>query len=122
MERGRNETIDIHYLDSSDPNNMNFSFVTRMSIPISDVQQVSPFDPHEPMIAFSADGSKFAVAMSLSRVSVWDIQRKVPLKTFTMGVPKPINQREVVQYLQFSSGKLGKEVLVFVEVCLMFTF
>jgi len=125
VERGRrNETIDIHYLDSRDANNMNFSFVTRMSIPISDVQKVSPPYPNQPRIAFSADGSKFAMAMSLGRVSVWDIRSKVPLKTFTVPVkvPRSIYRRGHVQYLQFSSGKLGKEVLVFVEVCLMFTF
>jgi len=29
-----NETIDSHYSDSSDTNNMNFSFVSHVSIPI----------------------------------------------------------------------------------------
>ena len=68
------------------------------------------------MFAFSADGSKFAMGMGRGRVSVWNIWSKVPFKTFGMVEGQP------VQCLQFSSGKLGKEVLVFVEVCLMFTF
>ena len=76
----------------------------------------------EPELAFSADGSKFAMAMSHGGpgVSVWDIQSKTPLKTF-VEVPKYGDSR-FVGNLQFSSGKSGKEALVFVEVCLMFTF
>ena len=77
MEGGHNEIIDIHYADSGGTNNTNFSFVTRMSIPT----------PRAPELAFSTDGSKFAIAMSSGRVSVWDIQSKVPLKTF-IGVPR----------------------------------
>ena len=75
-----------------------------------------------PEPAFSADGSKFAMAMSGGGlgVSVWDIQSKTPLKMF-MEVPKDGDPRQVGN-LQFSSGKSGKEALVFVEVCLMFTF
>ncbi|KIJ93240.1 hypothetical protein K443DRAFT_63351, partial [Laccaria amethystina LaAM-08-1] len=69
-------------------------------------------DLEEPELAFSADGSKFA--MNNGRVSVWDIRSKVPLKTFT-GVPKSNYDDGFVQFLQFSSGKLGKEVLVFVR-------
>ena len=114
-----NDTIDIHYLDSGGTNNMNFSFVTRMSIPIPRVPGTSP-TLQAPELAFSANGSKFAMAMGCSRVSVWDIRSKVPLKTF-MEAPKSDSDRWV-PYLQFSSGKLGREVLVFVEVCLMFTF
>ena len=73
-------------------------------------------------LAFSADGSKFAMAMSQGGpgVSVWNIQSKTPLKTF-MEVPRHGDGRRV-RNLQFSSGKSGKEALVFVEVCPMFTF
>ena len=73
-------------------------------------------------LAFSADGSKFAMAMSQGSpgVAVWNIQSKTPLKTF-VEVPKYDNRR-LVRNLQFSSGKSGKEALVFVEVCPMFTF
>ena len=73
-------------------------------------------------LAFSADGSKFAMAMSQGGrgVSVWNIQSKTPLKTFNE-VPK-YGDGGRVGNLQFSSGKSGKEALVFVEVCLMFTF
>ena len=76
----------------------------------------------QPELAFSADGSKFAMAMSQGGpgVSVWDIQSKTPLKTF-VEVPK-YGDGTRVGNLQFSSGKSGKEALVFVEVCPMFTF
>ena len=76
----------------------------------------------KPELAFSADGSKFALAMSQDgpEVSVWNIQSKTPLKTF-MEVPRHGDGRRV-RNLQFSSGKSGKEALVFVEVCPMFKF
>ena len=122
-KRRHNEMIDIHYSDSGGSNNMNFSFVTRMSIPIPRGAKTSSLLPPAPPIpAFSADGSKFAVTvMAYSGVSVWDIQSKVPLKTF-MEVPKSDDNDVNARYLQFSSGKLAKEALVFVEVCLMFMF
>ena len=83
-------------------------------------QEQYPF--FAPEFAFSADGSKFAMAMSHSGpgVSVWDIRSKTLLKTF-VEVPKYGVGRRVGN-LHFSSGKSGKEALVFVEVCLMFTF
>ena len=108
--------IDLYYLDSG---GTTFSFVTSMSFPGPTIESHFFFQPD---IAFSADGSKFAMAMSQCDpgVSVWDIQNKTPLKTFTE-VPKNGDLRHVGN-LQFSSGKSGKEALVFVEVCLMFTF
>ena len=110
-ENRHNETIDIHYSDSGGTNNINFSFVTRMSIPIPDI---FPLDHQMPVLAFSSDGSTFAMAMGGGTVSLWDIRNlKVPLKTF-IDVP---DDGKVI-HLQFSSGKLGKEILVFVEVCL----
>ena len=111
-----NETINIRYSDSG---GTNFSFVTHMSIPIYRAQ--TPLLIYVPELAFSADGSKFAMAMRHGGVLVWDIQSKVPLKTF-VGVPKLDHHAQPVKYLQFSSGNLGKEALVFVEVCLMFPF
>ena len=107
-----NDTIDIHYLD---PGGTNFSFVTRISIPFLSV--TSLIEP--PELAFSADGSKFAMGMDCSGVSAWSIQSKVPLQTF-MEVFKPRYQPR--RWLQFSCGNSEKEILVFVEVCLMFTF
>ena len=91
-----------------------------MSFPAAPGQE--PYVFYEPEFAFSADGSKFAMAMSQGSpgVSVWDIQSKTPIKTFAE-VPKYAAGRHV-RNLQFSSGKSGKEALVFVEVCLMFTF
>jgi len=109
--------IDIHYSDFGGTNNINFSFITRFSIP---VPEDLPIGLHAPALAFSADGSKFAMA-SHSRMSVWDIRSKVPLKTF-MDLPNSKYCDLHVLHLQFSSGKLGKEVLVFVQVCLMFKF
>ena len=116
MKQGRrNETIDVHYLDSG---GTTFSFVTCISFPAPTPRERNLlFDPE---LAFSADGSKFAMAMSHGGpgVSVWNI--KNPLKTFAE-VPKYGGGRRV-GHLQFSSGKSGKEALVFVEVCPMFTF
>ena len=91
-----------------------------MSFPAPTDPEVKFDFPSE--LAFSADGSKFAMAMSQGGpgVSVWDIRSKTPLKTFAE-VPKYGDIRRV-ENLQFSSGKSGKEALVFVEVCLMFTF
>ena len=91
-----------------------------MSIAIPNVPKKIPI-VRVPALAFSADGSKFAIAMARSRVSVWDIRSKVPLKTF-MEVPKSEYHAGPVRYLQFSSGKSRKEGLVFVEVRLTFTF
>ena len=112
-----NETIDIHYLNSGVTNNMNLSFITRIGIPIPG-PKVSSTHFQAPVFAFSSDGSKFAMATRRGRVSVWDIRSKVPLKTFILEVPKYDYGNQPVQRLQFSSGKLGKEVLAFVEVCL----
>ena len=120
-EKRSNETIDIHYSDSGGTNDTNFSFVTRMSIAIPRIPEHSDIDLQEPELAFSADGSKFAIAMNRGKVSVWDVRSKVPLKTFVQ-VPKPEYHAQPVRYLQFSGGKLWREVLVFVEVCLIFTF
>ena len=87
----------------------------------------TPTDPEKYLgsaleLAFSADGSKFAMTMSQGGqgVSVWNIQSKNPIKTF-VEVPEYVKGRRV-RNLQFSSGKSGKEALVFVEVCPMITF
>ena len=107
------DMIDIHYLD---PGSANFSFVTRMSIPpLNEVSRLKP-----PDLAFSADGSKFAIVVAHSGVSVWDIRSKVPLWTF-VEAPWWVSIR-LPRCPQFSRGNLGKEILVFVEVRLMFTF
>ena len=112
LEEGReDETIGIHYLDSG---GTNFSFITRMSPSF-------PSDPiFAPELAFSADGSKFAMAISCGRVFVWDIRSKDPLKTCIENHFDGL--RWPVRYLQFNSGNLAKEAMVFVGVRLMFTF
>ena len=88
-----------------------------MSIPIPEDPEDSDFDLQEPILVFSADGSKFAFAMNFGRVSVWDFRSKVPSEIF---IAPHYNHH--IRYLQFSSGKLGKEVLVFVVVRRIFTF
>ena len=98
---------------------MKFSFVSQMSIPTLKDTDSSPF-LRAAKLAFSADSSKFAIAMNNGKVSVWDIRSKVPLKTF-LEIPRLFGCPPV-EHLQFSSGNLGKEALVFVEVRLMFTF
>ena len=86
-----------------------------MSIPLSRVTSLE----NTPELAFSADGFKFAMAMEHGGVSVWNIQSKVPLQTFTER-PSPKGFIQARRFLQFNSGNLGKEILVFVEVRLMF--
>ena len=110
--------IDLHYLDSG---GTTFSFVTCMSFPAPTARERNIFFTLG--IALSADGSKFAMAKGRGSVgvSVWDIQSKTPLKTFAE-VHKYGDGRRSIGNLQFSSGKSGKEALVFVEVCPMFTF
>jgi hypothetical protein len=95
--------------------NMKLSFLSRISIPIS---KTLPEILQALEVEFSADGSKFAIAMDNGRVSVWEICDKIPLKTFV----EVLDYDRPVGHLQFSSGKLGKETLAFVEVCLMSTF
>lgn len=106
--------IDIHYSDSGGTNHVDFSFITRISLPIARVPKV--LFQESPLLAFFADVSKFAIAIGRRRVSVWDVRNKVPLKIF-MEVPKSDHYDRPVRHLQFSSGKLGKEALVFKEVC-----
>ena len=62
-DQRQNETIDVHYLV---PGGTNFSFITRMSIP--SLRVISHIN--EPELAFSADGSKFAMGMGCGGVSV----------------------------------------------------
>ena len=69
----RNETIGIHYSDSGGTNNLNFTFITSMSTPSPRITKDLYIDLLEPELAFSADGSKFAIMMNSNRVSVWDI-------------------------------------------------
>ena len=60
MNGRRNETIDVHYLDSG---GTTFSFVTRISFPAPKARE--SYILVEPELAFSADGSKFAMAKNL---------------------------------------------------------
>ena len=104
---------DFRYSDLCGTNNVHSSFITHFHT--SPHSEIPPFFP--PTLAFSAYGFKFAMAMGCGRESVCDIRSKVPLKTFMQ-----VNYNRSVQCLQFSSGTLGKEVLVFVEVRLTYTF
>ena len=111
--------LDIHYSDSGRTNNMNFSFVTRMSVPIP--ESPGPWTYRGPFFAFSADGSKFAMVWGRGGGFVWDIRSRVPLKAL-MEDSKYNHDDVYIRRLQFSSGKLGKEVLVLLEVRQMLIF
>ena len=99
---------------------MNFSFIDH--VPIPDLKGTNRrVSPHTaPLLAISADGTKFAAGTDDGVVSVWDVRHKLPLKMFEVDVPG----REVplfmppygpcLQFLQFSSGIFGREVLVFI--------
>ena len=104
MKHHDGEVIAMLHSSSADTG---FDFVTQLPIPFttpkSDLLSIAP--------AFSADGSKFAVAAKDGTVSVWDIQNKIPLMV------KECNpDLQDVDSLQFSSGTLGREVLAFTEV------
>ena len=100
---------------------MDFSFVTRISIPNpkGTNRKERLFNP--PTLVFSAEGTKFAAGTADGVVSVWEVRSKIPLKIFEVNVARDVPQRPI-SHLQFSSGILGKEVLVFMEVsrCLPF--
>jgi len=68
-----------------------------------------------PLLAFSADGTKFAAGTIDGVVSVWDVRSKIPLKVFEVDVVKSFPQWQL-QCLQFSSGIPDREVLVFLTV------
>ena len=112
-DRRRNEILDIHYLDSG---RTNFSPVSCLSMPVPGTPLYAP-----PEVAFSTDGSKFAVAVAFGGMSVWDIRNKFPFQIL-MELHWPKNVRQRLYCPRFSSGNLGKEILVFAEVRLMFTF
>ena len=113
-----NETIDVFYSGSSNTDNMDFSFVTHVSIPNPngtnrDRKKLAP------SLAFSADGTKFAAGTDDGVVSVWDVRSKIPLKVFEVDLPRPRHGSfkfsvPFLQFLQFSSGIFGREVLVFI--------
>ena len=87
---------------------LDFNLVTQVLIPhTGPIRYRWSFPPP----AFSADGSKFAVAANDGTLSVWDVRNKVPLM-----VKEPDHDVLRVVSLQFSSGTHGREVLAFVEV------
>ena len=91
---------------------MDFSFVTHVSIPNPNGTNHNRAKLGVPSLAFSADGTKFA-AGTANVVSVWDVRSKLPLKVFEVDVPKEV-QVHYIQFLQFSSGIFGREVLAFI--------
>lgn len=104
---------------SDDANNTNISSVIQVSLPNPNSTMKYAEDIHvkKLLLAFSADGSKFATATADGRVSIWDVRTKAPLKVFLVDVSRRYNSSwfQPVLLLQFSSGILGKEVLVFME-------
>ena len=111
-----NEAIDIFYSDTGDTDNMNFSFVTHVTIPNPNgANRKGERLLGAPLLVFSADETKFAAGTADGVVSVWDVRSKIPLKVFVVDVPRNIHEWPI-WYLQFSSGISGREVLVFMEV------
>jgi WD40 repeat protein len=79
------EKIGIFYSDSGDPNNMNFFFVTNVSVPKpANVDRPPLMGPIVVFLEFSADGSKFATATSDGMLSVWDVRSQIPLMVLTV--------------------------------------
>ena len=109
--------IDILSSSSGERNNMDFSFVTRMPIPLNpnkSNRREAIESLGGPLHAFSADGYKFAIATADGVVSVWDLRSKAPLNLFMADASR--HDDWSIFILQFHSGISGKEVLVFVEV------
>ena len=99
---------------------MDFSFVTHVSIPNPNgTDRKGTRLPGAPLIAFSADETKFAAGTADGVVLVWDVRSKIPLRVLKVDVPslpRRIDYRPI-RHLQFSSGIAGREVLVvFMEV------
>ncbi|EDR10514.1 uncharacterized protein LACBIDRAFT_293553 [Laccaria bicolor S238N-H82] len=97
------EVIAMLHFSSADAG---FDLVTQLPIPFTTPKFHIPSVPP----AFSADGSKFAVAAKDGTVSVWDVRNKIPLM-----VKKPNPDVHDVYSLKFSSGTLGREVLAITE-------
>ena len=108
---------------SDDASVLDVSSVAQVSLPNPGSTTEHNEDIHvkKLLLAFSADGSKFATATADGRVSIWDVRSKVPLKVFLVDVSRLYSSSwfQPLLLLQFSSGILGKEVLVFMEVNLM---
>lgn len=66
-----------------------------------------------PLLAFSADVTKFAVGTDDGVLSVWDVRSKTPLRVFEVDVPREVLSLPT-SYLHFSSGIIGKEILAFI--------
>ena len=77
-----------------------------------------------PLLAFSADGTKFAAGMDDGVVSVWDVQSKTPLKVFEVDVPEDVLSLPTpcLQFLQFSSGIIRREVLAFIAAVSQYSY
>ena len=88
-----------------------FNLVTQVPIPITKTKTM-PYRWSFPPPAFSANGSKFAIAADDGTVSIYDVRNKIPLM---VKEPDRDMSRSVAS-LKFSSGILGREVLAFTEV------
>ena len=113
-----NEAIDIFYSDTGDTDNMNFSFVTHVTIPNPNgANRKGERLLGAPLLVFSADETKFAAGTADGVVSVWDVRSKIPLKVYEVDVPGDVPHGQwPIWSLQFSSGISGREVLTFVVV------
>jgi WD40 repeat protein len=104
--------MDVFYSGTGDTDNMDFSFVTHVSIPNPKGTNRKGERHGAPLLVFSGDGAKFAAVTGDGVVWVWDVRSKTPLKVSEADVPI----QWLISHLQFSTGILGREVLVFIEV------
>ncbi|EDR04753.1 uncharacterized protein LACBIDRAFT_330365 [Laccaria bicolor S238N-H82] len=107
------ETIDIFYSGTGDTDNLDFSLISQVSIPNPNGADRKGGRARAPLLAFSADVTKFAVGTDDGVLSVWDVRSKTPLRVFEVDVPREVLSLPT-SYLHFSSGIIGKEILAFI--------
>ena len=95
---------------------MDFSLLSQVSIPNPSGANRERLGAGEVLLAFSADGTKFAAGTLDGVVSIWDVRSRLPLKVFEVDVPRGKFIFRWIEVLKFSSGILGREVLAFTEV------
>ena len=119
-----NETIDVFYSGTGDTDNLEFSFLSQVSIPNPNGTNHEGVRARVPLLAFFADGTKFAAGTDDGVVSVWDVQSKTPLKVFEVDVPEDVLSLPTpyLQFLQFSSGIIRREVLAFIAAVSQYSY
>ena len=104
--------------------NLDFSFISQVLIPNPNGADREGARARAPLLAFSADGTKFAAGTDDGVVSVWDVRSKTLLKVFEVDVPEDVLSLPTpyLQFLQFSSGIIGREVLAFIAAVSRYSY